>query len=68
MNKWKLKEVASQWQRSDLWEDQESSQQLYNQMETSKKKLMMKLQSDWGQVSKENIPIGFSKICGHQSW
>jgi hypothetical protein len=41
-----MKEVASQWQRNDLWEDQESSQQLYNQMETSKKKLMMKLQRD----------------------
>jgi hypothetical protein len=26
--------VTSQWQRSDLWEDQKSSQQLYNQMET----------------------------------
>jgi hypothetical protein len=29
-----MKGVASQWQRNDLWEDQESSQQLYNQMET----------------------------------
>jgi hypothetical protein len=38
-----MKEVASQWQRNDLWVDQESSQQFYIQMETSKKKLMMKL-------------------------
>jgi hypothetical protein len=36
-------------------------------METSKKKLMMKLQKDWRRVSKENTSIGFSKICGHQS-
>ncbi len=67
MNKQKMKEVENQWQRSDLWEDQESSQQLYNRMETSKKKLMMKLQKDWRRVSKENTSIGFSKICGHQS-